>query len=246
MNKKVIRNVGIGLLYAIWTLAASLGAALVVGLILVASPSTVRIFAQTPVGNLVLAAIVYILAACIVLAPFVLRRKPRSEIIKNTGLQRQVTRQMIIAALSTWGLYFMASIVVAVLLNLIHIPGLDLSQRQDVGFHHTQHAIEYIAAGLALVVLAPFCEEVVFRGYLFGRVRKYNGFWSSAVLTSLTFAVLHGQVNVGIDVFVLSLFLCYLREKFDSIWPGVIVHALKNGLAYGILFILPLYGINLV
>jgi membrane protease YdiL (CAAX protease family) len=68
-------------------------------------------------------------------------------------------------------------------------------------------------------------------------LRQEYSFWVSAILTSLAFAVVHMQVNVGIDVFVLSLFLCYLRERTGSLWAPIILHGIKNGLAFLLLFV---------
>jgi membrane protease YdiL (CAAX protease family) len=42
----------------------------------------------------------------------------------------------------------------------------------------------------------------------------------------------------ALDTFTLSLVLCYLRQKTDSLWPGIMLHALKNGLAFMSLFLI--------
>lgn len=200
-----------------------------------------------PLGSLVLTALRSALATVLVIVPLVLiKRFGRSELYSALGIAARPQLKMIPWALFAWGLYFSISIVVSLLLLSLHIPGLDMSQKQQIGFSGLEQGYEFVAAFLALVVLAPIFEEIIFRGYLYGRLRAYGGPVLSAVLTSSAFAIVHLQLNVSIDVFILSLFLCFLREKFDSIWPGVFVHAFKNGLAYIFLFILPLYGINLI
>ncbi len=77
------------------------------------------------------------------------------------------------------------------------------------------------------------------RGYLFGKLRRESGFWLSAVITSAVFGFVHLQWNVGVDVFALSLVLCFLREKTGAIWAGMILHMLKNSVAYVLLFLQP-------
>jgi membrane protease YdiL (CAAX protease family) len=42
----------------------------------------------------------------------------------------------------------------------------------------------------------------------------------------------------GLDTFILSLFLIYLREKTDGLWASMALHALKNGVAFVALFVL--------
>lgn len=188
----------------------------------------------------------YVLSLLVVMAPFFIKRLPWIKIRAKLGLSKPFKRSMVPWALFIWGIYFISTALVTALLYSLPMHGLNLDQKQDIGFDTISGIWQYIAAFGLLVVVAPLFEELLFRGYLFGQMRTRSGFWLSALLTSLTFAVLHGQLNVGIDVFILSLFLCYLREKFDSIWPGVLVHAFKNGLAFILLFILPLYGINLL
>lgn len=140
----------------------------------------------------------------------------------------------------------------ALLLSVVsHINGFNPDQAQDIGFSHLVNKYEFFLAFLTLVIVAPLAEEVLFRGYLFSKIRKRAPFWVTMLLVSLTFASLHllganaqGEMqlqwNVAVDVFALSLVLCSLREVTKSIWSGVLLHALKNGLAFYLLFIVPL------
>ena len=120
------------------------------------------------------------------------------------------------------------------------LPGYNAGQAQDVGFSELSSRFELILAFLALVIAAPIIEEVIFRGFLFARLKKHLGVIVSVIGTSLVFAILHQQLNVGIDVFALSIMLCILRIVTGSIWAGVILHMTKNGLAFFILFVYPM------
>ena len=42
----------------------------------------------------------------------------------------------------------------------------------------------------------------------------------------------------ALDTFTLSMVLCYLRQETDSLWPGILLHALKNCIAFITLFVL--------
>ena len=87
--------------------------------------------------------------------------------------------------------------------------------------------------------MAPISEDILFRGYLFGKLRKYAPLWLSVLLTSLLFVLVHFQLNVSIDVFALSIVLCLLRVYTKSLWASILLHALKNAIAYYFLFINP-------
>jgi membrane protease YdiL (CAAX protease family) len=134
------------------------------------------------------------------------------------------------------------------------IPGVDLETKQQVGFENLTQRYEMLLAFFTLVVLAPVCEEFLFRGYLYGRVRKYYSALWTVILTSFVFGLMHVyagpemplQWNVMIATTVLALFIGALREYTGSIWAGILVHMLKNGVAFFALFVAPLLGISLV
>jgi membrane protease YdiL (CAAX protease family) len=92
-------------------------------------------------------------------------------------------------------------------------------------------------AFIALVIIAPIAEEVLFRGYLYGKLRSHASVLVATLLTSALFGAVHMQWNVAIDTFILSLAMCYLRELTGTIWAGTLVHMIKNGLAFTLIFI---------
>lgn len=112
---------------------------------------------------------------------------------------------------------------------------VDLERAQNIGFVAPQ-GIELVYVFVALVVVTPFVEEVIFRGFLYRAYGRTFGPLLGALLVSLLFAMVHGQVNVGLDVFVMSLAACYLRHKTDSLWPPIMLHTLKNFIAFIALF----------
>jgi membrane protease YdiL (CAAX protease family) len=136
-------------------------------------------------------------------------------------------------ALGGYAVYFVSIIAVLMIAQAV---GLPLDEEQELGFSSPDSA-ETIFVFVMLGVLVPITEELLFRGFLYRVLRDKLSFLLTSLLVSLAFAVVHGQLVVGIDVFVLSMVVCYLREKSGSIWPGVIVHSLKNSVAFFILFI---------
>ena len=187
--------------------------------------------------NTVGAAIIYGLCILIVLGvPWLLKRRPTTK--GELGLQRLPTWRDIGITPAGALVYIIAtSIVTALAVNFL--PFIDYAQKQETGFSQLSTQLEYILAFISLVVLAPVAEEVLFRGYLFGKLRKYAPLWVSILITSAIFALVHFQWNVALDVFVLSIVLCMLRVVSGSLWPSILLHMLKNGIAYYFLFINP-------
>ncbi len=113
----------------------------------------------------------------------------------------------------------------------------DSEQPQDVGFGGFIAGNNRIWAVIAIVFIAPIAEEVIMRGWLYGKVRRKLPAYASILLVSILFGVMHGQWNAGVATFVLSLLLCSMREVTGSIWSGALLHILSNGIAFYILYI---------
>ena len=129
-------------------------------------------------------------------------------------------------------------IVLAVTLTLAtNIPGFDAEQTQEIGYQAAK-GWQLLLAFVGLVVLPPLAEEMLFRGFMYrGLASKWPRI-IAALFTSLLFALVHFQWNVGVDVFVLSLVLIALYEKTKNLWMCVFLHAIKNGMAFIAIFIL--------
>lgn len=118
-----------------------------------------------------------------------------------------------------------------------NIPGFDVDQAQDTGLGML-FSLDLLMAFLVLVVATPFFEEWIFRGILYGGLRRARmPWWGATLLVSVLFGVAHMQWNVGIDVFALSVVMCILRERTNSIWAGFLLHAAKNFVAFYVTFV---------
>lgn len=238
--------------HALWVTFALFGATTTIlfGIIYLAS-SVVGIDKEvfsTPLGLLILFALQFIFALAVTsLLPLFNAKWQFSALRQTFGVARGFAWRDFYLPFLLFPLYFIASASVVLVIGQL-FPSVNLDQAQDVGFKvdNLTNVFEYVLAFIALVILAPIAEELLFRGYLFGKTRPLIGAVSAALLTSVTFGAIHGQLNVGIDTFILSLFLCLLRYKTDAVWAGMILHALKNLIAYSLLFIAPLLGFNLL
>ncbi len=121
---------------------------------------------------------------------------------------------------------------------------INIDQKQELGFDNIVGSGKLLLTFLSLVVFPPFVEETLFRGVLYTGFRKRTSFVQAALLTSVLFAAPHLFETSGgllwvaaIDTFILSLALCYLREKTKSLWPGIILHTIKNGVAFVSLYL---------
>ncbi len=81
---------------------------------------------------------------------------------------------------------------------------------------------------LANVIMAPLVEEILFRGLVFGRMRKAMSDWSALLFTSFFFGLMHGQVLWICYTTVVGLVLGYVAWKTDSIWTSIFMHFAFN------------------
>ena len=92
--------------------------------------------------------------------------------------------------------------------------------------------IPYIVGG---IFIAPFIEEIMFRGYIQYLVTECYGDVDGILFTSLIFTFMHsqyyGNMAAIIGVFLCSLFLCYLKYKYKNIIYPSIIHMLNNFIA---------------
>jgi membrane protease YdiL (CAAX protease family) len=130
----------------------------------------------------------------------------------------------------------MLSAVLLMLARLL-MPGYNLNQAQDIGFTSISGYM-YVTGFIALAVLPPVSEELIFRGFLFSRLRGHKlNMYLATLITSSLFGLVHGQLNVAIDTFALSLVLIFISQKQQSIVPAIILHSLKNTVAFLALFV---------
>ncbi len=82
---------------------------------------------------------------------------------------------------------------------------------------------------LSLAVLAPLCEEPLFRGLLYQSLRSRIGVAGGAIISAFLFAALHLDPGGLLPLFALGLVLAIVFEKTGSLVPSIIAHGLWNG-----------------
>lgn len=167
----------------------------------------------------------------------------KQDILQGLGLTKP--RLKIIGyALAAVAVYFGIYAVITVLAD--QFTPVNVDQEQNIGFESAQSTSSLIWTYVSLAIIPPIVEEIMFRGFLYGGLRKHTTVLWSAIITAIIFAAPHATQSTdggvlwiaAIDTFILSLVLTYLREKTTSIYAGMIVHAVKNSVAFLFVFIL--------
>ena len=256
-KKKQIKNVivwTVGLI--LWALISLIAAQFIVGYLMVLVVGRENFL--NPVPTAIFSVLSYVLAFCLIvfLPPLILngfkkedkkskdRKKTKFVSPRTLGIEGWVTWTDIGLSIGGLVVYF---ILGAVLLSIFSaFSWFNIEQNQDIIFNTNIYGFDRTLAFITLVVIAPIAEELVFRGYLYGRMReKFSRVTTqltaaiiASLLVSVLFGVVHLQWNVGVNVFALSLVACAMREFTGTIYAGISLHMIKNGLAFYFLFVL--------
>lgn len=86
----------------------------------------------------------------------------------------------------------------------------------------------------AAVIVAPVCEEIVFRGYLYPATKRFAGPWAAAFFSAVVFAGAHGNISAFLPLFLFGLAQVFAYEKTGSIWAPIAGHFCFNGVTVAI------------
>lgn len=190
---------------------------------------------KTPLVATIFSALVYTLSFLFLLLTFKHLKPHRAPVTRNElGLNNLVTFSDIGLALTGFFGYLAFSAILTALFSVF--PWFNLTENQPLLYSTLISPLNKVFAAIALVVFGPILEEVIYRGLIYGKLRKKHSLIISILIVSILFGFLHGQWNVGVDVFALSVVACLMRETTGTIYAGIILHVLKNTIAFYFLF----------
>ncbi|MFJ5223648.1 lysostaphin resistance A-like protein [Streptomyces sp. NPDC088400] len=143
------------------------------------------------------------------------------------GLRRVAWKWLLLGAGLGAGA-FLLNIVVAI--AYAQISGDTSTPQGDYRAAASGGALSFVLTFLFGAIATPIGEELAFRGVLANALGRY-GPWVGVLASSAIFAVAHG-VNVILPIaFVVGVTAALLLRKTGSVWPGVCVHAVNNGIS---------------
>lgn len=162
----------------------------------------------------------------------------RKEPLRRIGLTRQDLRKHILWGVAVFPLFYFS---VGVLLDFF--TWLGLSHIEEVPVSLSPTGIWEIIPGGLLVLVVAFAEEIIFRGYLFTRIKEItDNTWISVLLSVFLFSLGHayeggaGMLTVGYIGLVFSLLFLWK----GSLTVVIVLHFLTNFIP---IVIAPILGI---
>lgn len=136
------------------------------------------------------------------------------------------------------GGYYLVSLLYG---DLLHLP----NEKLPVELAVSKSTAALVAAAVFVCVIAPVAEELFFRGFFFGALRRWRivvggrniGIWVAALLTAILFGLAHtgsAPLRYLIPLGLLGFVLCLVRWATRSLYPCIALHSINNSLALGI------------
>jgi membrane protease YdiL (CAAX protease family) len=127
-----------------------------------------------------------------------------------------------------------AIVAIYVLEALVSLIPLPQSPGKEQGLTPTHwesaHAGAFAANLVLFAIVAPLVEELTFRG-VGQSLLSFVGRGPSFLLVGVAFGVAHGLVEALLVLVPFGIALAWLRDRTKSVVPGMVVHALFNGIA---------------
>ena len=98
------------------------------------------------------------------------------------------------------------------------------------------HAGAFAANFVLFAVVAPFVEELTFRG-VGQSLLRFLGRMPSILLVGIAFGLAHGLVEALVVLVPFGMGLAWLRDRTNSVLPGMIVHGLFNAAALAFIIV---------
>jgi len=90
------------------------------------------------------------------------------------------------------------------------------------------YGIPFYLRIISYVIIAPFAEEMLFRGIIFYRLRKVASLVPAALGSALFFALYHGNLMQGLYALILGFVICICMDFGGSFLYALLFHMAAN------------------
>ncbi len=128
-------------------------------------------------------------------------------------------------------------VVIDLVGSLLSQVGLRPNQLDQFQFVLTEGPLAFALLLIAASVIAPFVEELFFRGFLFGLYRRRQPLWVAYIASSVLFTIVHLEpirmnpsqmAGLSVGIFMLALMLAWLYQHTGALYPSIVAHAVNN------------------
>lgn len=123
------------------------------------------------------------------------------------------------------------NIAIMYVTNLFGLEGM-LGSRRYKEVEHIQYAVPVWLGMLLFGFIAPVVEEMVFRGIIYSRLRKFFGLFKSIIVSTLLFGIFHGNFAQFIYASLMGIFMALFYEWAGCFGAPMLFHMGANIFVY--------------
>ncbi|AGC60265.1 putative secreted protein [Mycobacterium liflandii 128FXT] len=98
-----------------------------------------------------------------------------------------------------------------------------------------------VAVFIVVVFVGPLCEEILYRGLLWGALERRWGQWVALVVSTAVFALAHCEFTRAPLLLVIAVPIALARLYSGGLWASIVAHQVTNSLP-GLVLMLILTG----
>lgn len=211
-------------LFFVLVAGLGLGALLVIPIVIVAEATAGSTLPFSAVGAMGIA--VYV-ALCVTGWFFALKRRGAS--LRDARLRRVTGGTLLKMVPVTFGMMALTGIVVSI--SSLVFGEVPTAQDQVVGDASSISFGDFAWLFVLGAIAAPIAEEFLFRGLLYPLLRNRLSVAVAVAISAFAFALVHFIPPLIPALLVMGVVLAVIVERFQSLYPAMLVHALNNAVA---------------
>lgn len=130
----------------------------------------------------------------------------------------------------TWTVFLIGtSLIIVILMELL---GGTSENTKTQSLQSNMGILSFLIAFVSAAIISPIYEEIFYRGFLYRWFRVKWGVPAGILLSSSVFMLVHIPTYNTLPVnFLTGVIFSWTYEKTGSIYPGMIIHGVFNGIA---------------
>lgn len=154
----------------------------------------------------------------------------RAELAEHGGSSQEKSRCCSVPAVC---LTVLLAVTASLGLNsLLAMTGLVKSSAAYQDVARQQYGVVFGAGMILFGLISPITEEIVFRGLIFNRMRRYCPHMTAVILSGVLFGFYHGNLVQGLYGGCMGILMAYLYERMHSFLIPCLFHATANLMVY--------------
>lgn len=106
-----------------------------------------------------------------------------------------------------------------------------------------QYGVPFLLGLFLYGLFSPIAEEILFRGLVYNRLKKYCAVPAAILLSAILFGFFHGNLVQGVYGFLMGCLMAIVYESFGSFFHAVLFHAAANVTVYTVTGMESLYSL---